>query len=739
MAGYSVSQRWSSILMTRIPQFASVVLTSFLLCVIPGVSAFPADEPPKATDALSQILERSGIRRGLCLASNVSHAIRLAERTELTIHVTVHPNLRLELQQEDLRWQGLLGKRVFVSQGDEDRFAFADNSVDLVFLGRLGDSNEALLEAKRVLRPSAYLVVGYDREKEIREVWGTADGDTAIINDYDVNYTIARKPEPKGLSDWPYWFGDAGNNPHSNDEVIGESHMTQWLGLPYYTTSEIVSVVAGGRVFNILGGNIAFPFSKISPNEVVARSIYNGTVLWKTQLPDNFYALRSAFAASDETFYLLDGNKCLLYDAATGQLDQELTIAEPDEMFQWMAIDGDIFVGLAGPKVRYERGKKVYEDDSGVDQGVSPRVFGHKSYGYNLKTKKLLWTHEAELPIDALATGFSGGRVNFYVQGSHLACLDASSGKKLWENRDSKLFNQTYSTTRLNYVQTRSGFCNLLCNDDYVFLDPATKRTLSAFNAKSGKLLWTQPKGTSRFDCQMMFADDKLFTNNLLAGSTVNALQPRSGDLISKHGSTRACTRITGWKGEIFSRDSYNTRATCVEGVIPASGMLYMSAYACGCNYQLLGSQTLGTDSPQLSEEAKRVGDRLEVVSTEVELGGEPSAELSDELDWPVYRGNENRSSSSLASIATEVERKSRFEPRQQNLPTAPISVGNRIFVGGSDGVVRCLRASGGLEYWRFATGGEVKAAPTFWQGSIYVGSADGLVYRIDGESGRCI
>ncbi|MBM83690.1 MAG: hypothetical protein CMJ78_24285 [Planctomycetaceae bacterium] len=676
----------------------------------------------------------------LPFSNDADLAITLAKKTKLRVSVTVSDRRVAGQAQLKALGQSLLGKRISIRSNDDNAVAFADNFLDMLIVedfAVLGSRKVAATEVLRAICPDGVLAIKLpaDGVSTVADWLGIDQQQVRVKSHQGAAWGFYRKPEPTGLSQWPYWYGDAGNNPYANDSLIKDSHMVQWLGLPYYTTSEIISVAANGRVFNVLGGNVAFPFSKISPNEVHVRNIYNGTVLWTAKLPENFYALRSAFAATKDTFYLLDGNRCLLYDAATGRLKESIQIGTENEMLQWMALDGDMLVVLAGPKVKYSPRGKTYEGPGEVDQSRSPWVFGHRLYGYDLSKKYTLWKHDEEVPIDALATGLTRGKVVFYAHGSHLRALDTNNGNPLWANRDEKLFGETYKATNLSFAQTRSGFCNLLCNDDYVFLDPATKKMLSAFDAKTGKLLWTEPRGRSRFTCKMLFADDKLLTNNVSAGARVVEFEPRSGKKLGMNVSAAACTRITGCNGEIFTRNSFDSRATCVEGVIPACGMLYMSAYACYCNYQLLGYQALSSGSPKLSEAAEQSGKRLQVFRANLVKA---TGKAAGETDWTNYRADATHSGSTTVAVGEDIQKSWRSGSGASQL-TPPIAVGQDVYVGSHDGVLKCINSVTGQIKWKSFAEGSLIAAPTYWNGSVYVGSGDGHVYRFDASSGECI
>lgn len=58
------------------------------------------------------------------------------------------------------------------------------------------------------------------------------------------------------------------------------------------------------------------------------------------------------------------------------------------------------------------------------------------------------------------------------------------------------------------------------------------------------------------------------------------------------------------------------------------------------------------------------------------------------------------------------------------------------VFVGGLDHGLHALRASDGVELWRFETLGDCEGSPVLVDDTVYLGSSDGALYAIDAESG---
>lgn len=71
--------------------------------------------------------------------------------------------------------------------------------------------------------------------------------------------------------------------------------------------------------------------------------------------------------------------------------------------------------------------------------------------------------------------------------------------------------------------------------------------------------------------------------------------------------------------------------------------------------------------------------------------------------------------------------------------PTSPVAVGEQVFFGGSDGIIRSLHSATGELQWKAYTGGPIRFPPAIWRGRAYVGSGDGWVYAFEAKSGRLL
>jgi outer membrane protein assembly factor BamB len=744
-----------------------------------GIMESPLTTSVQAKDTGADVLARKlvdmgGVDRGLCVV--------IGGPRDLPVHITRCSNLLVHVREPDpsvvavqrrlAEEEGLGIDQLIIEQGTVKKLPYADNIVDVV-ISQLPDHALAVLsvsEILRVLRPEGTAIVGLKDRSSAQQLrkWaqdGKADN-VKIWNDGRRTRLRLSKPPLSGADEWSHWEHAPDNNPVSNDTVIKAPYMTQFLAEPFYIGIPAITTAAGGRTF-LATGHIAHHVREWDMvNKLIARNGYNGIVLWQRDLPDGYFVHRSAFVATKDIFYMLDGDGCLMLDARTGAEKGRIQIPGLGGDWKWMAMKDEVLYAMAsekGAQVRVMKGDRSFGgwswDDLSEGYYVKPRVpwgFGNKVAAYKLDNKRVLWEHTEEALIDSRALAMSDGRLFLYCPDNHLRCLSSRKGKVLWTNSDSEVLHLIEEPGR--GLVSMPGFrsaCIAVAGPKALIIQGQTRMNVIALSPRNGELLWQKKKITN--SPNVIFIDDQVVLDIGPEREHV-AINSVTGSVLENYKFSKySCTRLTASPDSLFvygpgtlrfDRVSKKVlvdggvRPACNDGAIPANGMLYIGPWICDCNFSLFG----------LVAKCSAGHFRFDHVATEAErLHTESDYEKIVPLevakaDWPTYRANNRRSSSTSARLARpNVPKGTRpapswiNTPKQPHIPTAPVSAGGLIFVAGQCGKVRAIDASTGQVRWIFATGGPIKAPPTIAESRAYVGSGDGYVYALEAGTGRLL
>ena len=186
--------------------------------------------------------------------------------------------------------------------------------------------------------------------------------------------------------------------------------------------------------------------------------------------------------------------------------------------------------------------------------------------------------------------------------------------------------------------------------------------------------------------------------------------------------------------GENHGQNNF-VRGACKQGIMPCNGMIYVPADQCFCQpgAKLLGFAAVSTDevSDQMSTPVDRVTRGPAWGSTDAVSEPHPG-------DWPTYRHDPARHASSPTSVAANL--KVAWKTQLAGSLTAPVSVGNRVYVAARDAhTIYALNANNGTTDWSFIANGRVDSPPTIHNGTVLFGSADGHVYCLRADDGELI
>jgi outer membrane protein assembly factor BamB len=694
--------------------------------------------------SVQEVVDAVGANHGICAVTGAGacdFALDLAKGSDLLVYVQLPGAKDRASACRKVEEAGCYGSRIFVGQGS-GRLHLADNVADVAVV--LGDAREFRNEEiLRVLRP----------------------GGKALYSD---KATI--KPFPPGMDDWSHPYHGPDNNPQSNDKVVVAPYLTQFMAEPRYAPLPQVCVTSAGRVFKAFG-HVAFK-AREEPflNKLVAFNGYNGMILWQRDLAEGVMIHRNTMIATPAALYVGDNKSCKVIDTATGKLLDE--IAPPVDVaggtfWKWMALEDGVLYAMIGEPEQSDATKRWKSDkhgwpwdpiSEGWNQPQNPWGFGRNVLALDLKTKKVLWSHREEEPVDGRAICMKDGRIYAFRFGCYLVCLDAKTGHELWRKtpaNGAELFAslgkyENRQDWRTNWRTT----CYLKCSDKALYFAGPPIGKLLAVSAQDGSILWENEY--SNF--QLVLREDGLYgISGQIDKHPSVKFDPLTGKILAEIPQPRrACTRPTGSADAIFFRAEGGSvrldtsslrpqwvspmRPVCQEGVTVADGLLYWWPSVCDCQLTLYGITCLGPAGDFDFTPEVRTAERLE--------GGNPSDQVAgldvSPGDWTTFRGDD----ACTAQTAAVVPAKSRLLWRadlQASTPpglpciTAPVAAGGLTFVGGTDGVARAMDAATGVVRWEAYTGGAIRMPPTIWEGRAFVGSGDGWVYAFEAKTGRLL
>ncbi len=684
-------------------------------------------------------------KKGICIVLGNDDPllpINMARQTKLTIY-TQSPNFEAaQKTREAAENAGLLGSRIYVSEGDFSKVHLANDLADAAFLfGKAARSNKTQAEVMRALHPGAKLYAGGK--------WKT-------------------KEFSKQTDEWSHPYHGPDNNPQSEDKVARGPFLTHFMAEPWYAAMPQISVISSGRIFKVWGNRSSKQPSWKSLNTLICLNAFNGTTIWRKPIKPGFLRHRNTIIATPDTLYFADDKSCKLIDPETGKTRDEIVIPKKitnEPVWCWMALQDGVLYALVGkkePKVEVARFRKDF-------RGAGWPWWRYKEYDFgfgrtivaiNPKTKKILWHHKEKELLDMRAMCMRNGRIYFYSNQKFLGCLNAKTGKVIWKAADPKALkaignltpaqNPYYGFITTSYVK---------CNDDGLYFAGPMCKNIVAVSAKNGKYMWhIKDAGNSllvlRPEAVYALGGGRL--NNPLSKETPPSfkLHPITGKVLAKFKSRDRCTRATGCVDAIFTRGGRGgstsvfdvtsnepkmsiispMRPACQDGVTIAHGYFFWGPWMCRCDSTQIGIISLGP-AGDFQYGQKATAKNLESFNAKLEI----AKFQVDDRDWPTFRKDNQRSARTSVKVPANVRQLWSYKPKGKHVATAPVTAAGSIFVSGSDGVVRSLDAKSGKLQWKSYTSGSVKYPPVVANGRVYVGSGDGYVYCLEPKQGKRI
>ncbi len=723
--------------MNRITRIATT------LVIVSCTSAWAAGESAK------QILDATGVKGGLVVHVGCGDGKPLGPPGGLTAALRANDSYIVHGLDADaanvakarahIRRLGLYGK-VSVERLAGNRLPYIDNLVNLVVAEDLG--KVPMDEVMRVLAPNG---VAYIKGKK----------------------TV--KPRPKEIDEWTHYMHDATGNAVADDTVVGPPRRLQWVGGPRWSrhhehmSSVSALVSSNGRLFYIFDEGLPASIQLPAKWKLIARDAFNGTVLWKRDIPlwyTHLYPLKSgpAFlarrlvAVGDRVYVTLGLDQPLVaLDAATGETIRTYKAAKATE--EVICSDGVLFLLVNKTPVKPDRytwtGPVCWDEGNRVMKTRPWNQQKRTILAVNAETGKELWSRES---VVAPVTLSADDRRVVFHDGRKVVCLDRKTGKEKWASEPVKMRLPLLTF----YAPT------LVLYKDVVLFAGGNGR-MSALEIETGKKLWTgkHHKAGHRSPEDLLVIDglawtgrmagrpaDNMWTGyDIKTGKVKREFKPdiksywfhhrchRSKATTKYLMPSRTGIEYVDWRKEKWDRNHW-IRGACVYGVMPCNGLTYAPQHPCACYIEskLNGFNAVAAAAKQPTPERPEA-QRLEKGPAYAKIEN-PKSEIGNRQDWPTYRHDSARSG--YVKTAVPAMLKVAWKANLGGRLSSVVAAGGKVFVAQIDAHrVHALDAAGGKRLWSFTAGGRVDSPPTIYQGRVLFGSADGYVYCLRASDGE--
>ena len=722
---------------------------SWLPVLVGALSSFGvlnAAESDAARQEAQRILSATGVKGGFvvhlgCRNVPLTAALRANEGTQ--VHGLDTDAAAVAAARKQLLADGAYGP-VTVDRLSGTSLPYIDNFVNLVVAENAsGVSTE---EIQRVLAPSG---VGYVKS--------------------NTGWTKVVKPRPKDIDDWTHYFHSASGNAVAHDQVVAPPERLQWVGSPRYSrhhdrmASMSALVSAAGRMFYIMDEGSRISIQLPSHWQLIARDAFNGTILWKTPIEkwhDQMWPLKSGptqlarrlVTNGDDVFVTLNIHAPVSrLDAATGNVEHVYQDTKSTE--EILLHDGVLF--LLVNKKNWELDEFAPKLNTG-DQGRVATEFlwneePREIHAVDAATGKTLWTKASKVvPLTLCA---DGQHVVFH-DGDKIIALHRQSGEQHWT---------TEPAARRKSIQFNFG-PRLVLHENLV-LYAGGEGKMRAYAADTGKELWESdhaPSGYQSPQDLLVIAgmawvapttsgrDSGIYKGRDLKTGEVKVEFPPDVETYWFHHRcyiAKATDRFiipsrTGIELVDFNAKHWDinhwVRGGCLYGVMPCNGLIYAPPHDCACypEAKLYGINAL---APAL---AKPVLPKTIPEEGRLERGPAYSQPLNEtaatENDWPTYRNDSARSGFTKGSLGSNLDRS--WDVKLPGRLTALVAARGLVYVAQIDQhTLHALDAKTGAAKWTFTAGGRIDSPPTFWNGRLLFGSADGWVYALRADDGALL
>ena len=699
-------------------------------------SGFISPTTAGADDATmaKEILEVAGVKVGLCFHLGAGGpdtpglTAALAVNSGLLVHGLALDEESLRRAKGGIESRAVYG-RAMVERVDRGPLPYLRDFANLTVVENLSALAEHGVTMDEILRVTA------------------PGGVLCVLEEGQWKRTV--KARPKEMDEWTHPCHGADGNLVSTDTVFKLPIGFRWLsGLPINLTGFSATrawVVAGGRCFAVgfnerenIGARAEGGFAQY----LSARDAFNGLPLWKIPLGlhDDGAAVNwtntGPLVASDSRVYTSRRDAVIMVDAASGRIEARCPTKHTARR---LLLGGGLLVASCWEKAKRSKWYRwMPESEAGTVEA------------FDAESGEPRWS----LPFCAYQILASDDVVTMLVQSGVLpteqrvVAADLSSGRELWNVPHAELGGEP----DLQLVCAGPGFA---------VLSSRAANVTMVLSAKDGSELWKVPRAHNLTPV----IDGQLWTG----GKKANPLTGESGGRMPMWLSGSGCQMakivgryalssygikempVGGDKNAARSFSPTGVRPSCVQGYVPANGMLYTAQNNCRCKPgAVYGFAAIGPsgDWPGDAEfEAPRLVERGPAFGT-------VEARAAGTDDWPTYRHDAERTGCAPSKIpgtlkqiwrtsvvsAVEGPLAEAWKDKLDSCLSAPVVADGKVFVAATDeGRIVALDAATGGTAWSTLLGSRVDSPPTFHEGLCLVGCHDGWVYALRATDGQLV
>ena len=523
--------------------------------------------------------------------------------------------------REKLNKAGLYGSKTVLFRGTVADMDFSDYMFNVIIVNdkvREDISGKTAAELFRLTAPSGGCIV---MKKSNEALYNRLKSD--FVNDLnDISgeefYALQRKKLP-GSGEWTSLYANAANTTSTGDRYASDSFRPLWFGRPGPRDMSDRHHRAPSPLYK---NGILYITLDVG---VLAADAYNGTMLWKKDIP-HFRRIKISrdagnTAVTDDALYAVADNLCYVFDPVSGEEKEVFRTPQigwwaQDAHWGYLAVDGDLLIGSG------RKADAVFNKYSRLDWSEYSRlVTSGYLFAIHRYSGEKRWVYKGGVILNpSICTG--DGKV-FFVESTapeakkdedglitfnvlkkkmNIVAVDVNTGQVVWK--------RPYRYKMIEHVLYGS-------YSDGIFLLSGSGNVKGslwygtyAMDAGTGKELWKQEK--EHLGWTNGSHGEQIHRAVIMNGEVY--VEPFAYDLktgVKKRGFKLkregwGCGTISGAENSLFFRagnpaaclpDKYNkgkklnniTRSGCWINMIPAGGLLLIpeASSGCTCNYPL--------------------------------------------------------------------------------------------------------------------------------------------------------